>query len=183
MKARFRDTLITALVGDITLQDTDGLVNAANSRLAGGGGVDGAIHARGGPAIMRELDVIRARQGGCPTGEAVITGGGVLAARCVIHTVGPVYSGRPADAGLLAACYANSIRLAGEHGLRTLAFPSISTGVYRYPIAEAAPVAIAAVLAALPLYPLAEVRFVLFSARDYEIYRRLLAAEATLSKV
>ncbi len=183
MKAKFQGTLIAALVGDITLQDTDGLVNAANSRLSGGGGVDGAIHARGGPAIMRELDAIRARQGGCPTGEAVITGGGNLAARYVIHTVGPVYSGRPADAGLLAACYTNSLRLAGEHGLRTLAFPSISTGVYRYPIGEAAPVAIAAVLAALPLHPLAEVRFVLFSAGDYEVYRRLLAAEPALTQI
>ncbi len=183
MKARFRDTLITALAGDITDQDTDGLVNAANSRLAGGGGVDGAIHARGGPAIMRELDVIRARQGGCPTGEAVITGGGRLAARYVIHTVGPVYSGRPGDAGLLASCYTNSLRLAAENGLRTLSFPSISTGVYRYPIEEAAPIAIAAVLAALPEYPLAEIRFVLFSARDYEIYRRLLAADPAIEKI
>ncbi len=182
MKVKFRDTLITALVGDITLQDADGLVNAANSRLAGGGGVDGAIHARGGPAIMRELDVIRARQGGCPAGQAVLTGGGALTARYVIHTVGPVYSGRPSDPELLAACYKNSLRLAHEHGLRTLAFPSISTGVYRYPIGEAAPVAIAAVLAALPDYPLAEVRFVLFSARDYEVYRRLLAAETAVSK-
>ncbi len=128
MKAKYRDTIITALVGDITLQDADGLVNAANSRLAGGGGVDGAIHAKGGPAIMRELDVIRARQGGCPAGQAVITGGGELAARYVIHTVGPVYDGRPSDPELLAACYANSLRLAREHGLRSLAFPSISTG-------------------------------------------------------
>lgn len=182
MKARFGETLVTALVGDLTLQDTDGLVNAANSRLAGGGGVDGAVHARGGPAIMRELAVIRARQGGCPAGEAVITGGGALAARWVIHTVGPVYSGRPADATLLASCYRNSLRLAGEHGLRTLAFASISTGVYRYPLEEAAPIAIAAVLAALPLYPLAEVRFVLFSARDYEVYRRLLAANPALTQ-
>jgi O-acetyl-ADP-ribose deacetylase (regulator of RNase III) len=180
MKARYRDTLITALVGDITVQDADGLVNAANSRLAGGGGVDGAIHARGGPAIMRELDVIRAGQGGCPAGQAVITGGGNLAARYVIHTVGPVYSGRPADAELLAACYTNSLRLAREHGLRTLAFPSISTGAYRYPIEAAAPVAIAAVLDALAEYPLAEVRFVLYSARDYGIYRRLLAADGRL---
>lgn len=180
MKTRYRDTLITALVGDITVQDADGLVNAANSRLAGGGGVDGAIHARGGPAIMRELDVIRARQGGCPAGQAVITGGGALAARYVIHTVGPVYSGRPSDPELLAACYLSSLRLAHEHGLRTLAFPSISTGAYRYPIEAAAPVAIAAVLDALTPHPLAEVRFVLHSARDYEIYRRLLAAEGRL---
>jgi O-acetyl-ADP-ribose deacetylase (regulator of RNase III) len=182
MKGKFRDTLITALVGDITLQDADGLVNAANSRLAGGGGVDGAIHARGGPAIMRELDLICARQGGCPAGQAVITGGGKLAARFVIHTVGPVWGGRPQDPELLASCYLSSLRLAHRHGLRTLAFPSISTGVYRYPIEEAAPVAIAAVLAALPEHPLAEVRFVLFSARDYEVYRRLLAAENAVVK-
>ncbi|HWQ61270.1 MAG TPA: macro domain-containing protein, partial [Negativicutes bacterium] len=142
-----------------------------------------AIHTRGGPAIMRELDVIRARQGGCPTGEAVITGGGNLAASYVIHTVGPVYGGRPADAGLLASCYLSSLRLAGEHGLKSLAFPSISTGVYRYPIEAAAPIAIAAVLEALLRWPLAEIRFVLFSARDYEIYRRLLAAETALTKI
>ena len=180
MKAHYRGTLITALIGDITLQDADGLVNAANSRLAGGGGVDGAIHARGGPAIMRELDIIRARQGGCPAGQAVITGGGKLAARYVIHTVGPVYGGRPSDPEQLAACYLNSLRLAHGHGLCTLAIPSISTGAYRYPIEAAAPVAIAAVLDALDTYPLAEVRFVLYSDRDYEIYRRLLAAEKRL---
>jgi len=180
VKAKYRDTIITALVGDITAQDTDGLVNAANSRLAGGGGVDGAIHAKGGPDIMRELDVIRTRQGGCPPGQAVITGGGLLAARYVIHTVGPVYGGRPSDPETLAACYENSLRLAHEHGLRSLAIPSISTGAYRYPIEAAAPIAIAAVLTALDRYPLAEIRFVLFSARDHEIYRRLLAAEGRL---
>jgi Predicted phosphatase homologous to the C-terminal domain of histone macroH2A1 len=183
MKYRYRDTIITALAGDITDQETDGLVNAANSRLAGGGGVDGAIHARGGPSLMRELDSIRARQGGCPPGEAVITGGGNLAARYVIHTVGPVYRGRPADADLLAACYWSSLKLAHEYNLRSLAFPSVSTGTYRYPIAAAAPIAIAAVMNSLPSFPLAEVRFVLFSVRDLEIYQQLLAAEKALTPI
>lgn len=172
MVLRFLDTAIKVYIGDITREDADAIVNAANSRLAGGGGVDGAIHAKGGPAIMAELDVIRARQGGCPAGQAVITGGGALRARHVIHTVGPVYGGRASDPELLAACYVNSLRLAHEYGLKTVAFPSISTGAYRYPIEAAAPIAISTVLAGLSDYSLDEVRFVLFSARDYEVYKR-----------
>lgn len=181
MRIKYHGTLITVAVGDITVQDTDAIVNAANSRLAGGGGVDGAIHAKGGPAIMRELDVIRNRQGGCPTGEAVITGGGTLAARYVIHTVGPVYSGRPADADLLAACYRSSLSLAHRHGIKSLSFPSISTGAYRYPIAEAAPIAINTVLGELPAYSFSEVRFILFSERDWEVYKRVFAGHSGLT--
>ena len=181
MRVKYRGTLLVVTVDDITLQDTDAIVNAANSRLAGGGGVDGAIHDRGGPAIMRELDVIRARQGGCPAGEAVITGGGALAAKYVIHTVGPVFSGRPTDADLLAACYRNSLSLAHRYGVKSLAFPSISTGAYRYPIDQAAPIAVNAVLAELPAYSFAEVRFILFSERDREAYLRVFAAHSGLT--
>lgn len=183
MILKCHDTLIVARQGDLTLEDAEAIVNAANSRLAGGGGVDGAIHAKGGPAIMRELDVIRVKTGGCPAGQAVITGGGALAARYVIHTVGPIYSGRPGDADLLAACYRSSLALADQHGLKTVAFPSISTGAYRYPIADAASVAIATVLAEMPRYRFSEIRFILFSDRDYQIYRRILAAERGLTTI
>lgn len=179
MELRYRDTVIRVEVGDITEEITDGIVNAANSRLAGGGGVDGAIHARGGPAIMQELDIIRQKQGGCPPGQAVITGGGRLKARYVIHTVGPIYSGRPEDADVLADCYRSSLRLAGSYGLKTLAFPSISTGAYRYPIEAAATVAVDAVLAELAKYDFSEIRFILFSDRDYQIYRELLSLGRT----
>ncbi|VBB06692.1 Hypothetical protein LUCI_1928 [Lucifera butyrica] len=174
MEVKWNDTVIKILRGDITEQDTEALVNAANSRLAGGGGVDGAIHAAGGPAIMRELDSIRARQGGCPAGQAVITTGGRLKAKHVIHTVGPVYHGRDAEAELLAACYGNSIKLAAGHNIHSLSFPSISTGVYRYPIRLAAPVALRTVFSQLQIYPLQEIRFVLFSDADYEVYRKVV---------
>lgn len=183
MILKYHDTLIKACQGDLTLQEADAIVNAANSRLVGGGGVDGAVHARGGPAIMRELDIIRAKNGGCPTGQAVITGGGALAARYVIHTVGPIYSGRPADAGLLAACYRSSLALAHQHGLKTVAFPSISTGVYHYPIAAASSIAIATVLAEIPRYRFSEIRFILFSDRDYQTYRQILLAEHSLTTI
>lgn len=178
MKLLWRGTVVEAVRGDITEQAVEALVNAANSRLAGGGGVDGAIHARGGPAIMQELDLIRARQGGCPAGQAVITGAGRLKAKYVIHTVGPVYSGQGKDAELLASCYRSSLQIAADNGVHSLAFPSISTGVYRYPIEKAAPIAINTVLTELPSYYFREIRFILFSDRDYEVYRRLLAARA-----
>lgn len=183
MILKYQGTLIIARQGDLTRETADAIVNAANSRLAGGGGVDGAIHAKGGPAIMRELDVIRAKSGGCPASQAVITGGGALAARYVIHTVGPIYSGRPADADLLAACYRSSLALADNYGLKTVAFPSISTGAYRYPIAAAAPIAIATVLGEIPRYRFAEIRFILFSDRDYQTYRQILAAERGLTTI
>jgi O-acetyl-ADP-ribose deacetylase len=177
VELRRYNTLIRVEVGDITVQDTDGIVNAANSRLAGGGGVDGAIHAKGGPAIMKELDVIRKIQGGCPPGQAVITTGGRLKARYVIHTVGPIYSGRPDDAKVLASCYQSSLKLAHSNGLKSLAFPSISTGAYGYPIEQAAAIAVDTVLAELAGYDFSEIRFNLFSARDYEVYRAALSLD------
>ncbi len=159
--------------GDITRARTQAIVNAANSRLAGGGGVDGAIHRAGGPAIMEECR----RLGGCPTGQAVITTAGRLPAEKVIHTVGPIYSGRPNDAQLLASCYRNSLALAIEHGLKSVAFPSISTGAYGYPLDQAARVALKAVKETLEAYPggLEEVRFVLFGSEAYRAYSRALA--------
>lgn len=175
MKLRKNTTTIVAAVGDLTQQDTDAIVNAANRSLVGGGGVDGAVHSRGGPSIMKELDVIRKERGGCPTGEAVITSAGKLPARFVIHTVGPIYSGGAQDAALLANCYRNSLRLAYEHKLKTIAFCSISTGVYRYPIEQAAAIAINTVLAEAAQYDFTEIRFILFSDRDYQVYKKLLA--------
>jgi O-acetyl-ADP-ribose deacetylase (regulator of RNase III) len=158
------------VVGDITKEDVDAIVNAANSSLLGGGGVDGAIHRAGGPAILAACREIRATRwpDGLPTGEAVITTGGNLKARHVIHTVGPVYGANGGrDAELLAACYANSIALAAREGLTTLAFPAISTGVYGYPKDEAARVSRAAIERALAAHPtILEVRLVFFSEAD-----------------
>ncbi|HUV35721.1 MAG TPA: O-acetyl-ADP-ribose deacetylase [Patescibacteria group bacterium] len=157
--------------GDITHERVDAIVNAANSRLAGGGGVDGAIHRAGGPAIMAQCDSIREERGGCPTGEAVVTTAGKLAARYVIHTVGPVWrGGERGEPDLLARCYTNSLHLADEHGCRSIAFPSISTGVYRFPIEKAARIALRTVLNELPERGIELVRFVLFSKSDLETY-------------
>ena len=129
--------------GDLTKLNTTAIVNAANSRLLGGGGVDGAIHRAGGPQILAECRKIRDRQGGCQTGEAVITSGGRLPAQYVIHTVGPVYQdGRHGEPELLASCYRHSLRLAAENQLASVAFPGISTGIYGYPKAEAATIAV-----------------------------------------
>ena len=157
---------IVIKTGDITREDVDAIVNAANSSLMGGGGVDGAIHRAGGPAILEECRAIRETRypGGLPTGEVVITTGGLLLARHVIHTVGPVYGRhRGEEPRLLAACYENSIALAARHGLRTIAFPAISTGVYGYPKEEAAEVSLAAVRRALLDYAaIEEVRLVYF---------------------
>lgn len=134
---------VRLVVGDITQVPADAIVNAANAALRGGGGVDGAIHRAGGPEIMRELDEIRARQGGCPTGSAVVTGAGRLPARYVFHAVGPVWrGGAQREPELLASCYATCLRLAEERGVRVIAFPSISTGAYGYPLREAAAVAV-----------------------------------------
>ncbi|HHY92128.1 MAG TPA: O-acetyl-ADP-ribose deacetylase [Firmicutes bacterium] len=169
--------------GDITKQETDAIVNAANSSLLGGGGVDGAIHRAAGPKLHEECLAIRARQGGCPTGRAVITSGGNLPARYVVHTVGPVWHGGGAgEAELLYQAYTNSLRLAAANGLKSIAFPSISTGAYRFPIAQAARIALRAVRAFLRAHPgaLAEVRLVLYSAEDlgeYEAALRHLLAE------
>lgn len=171
-------TRLVLLQGDITEQATDAIVNAANTSLLGGGGVDGAIHRRGGPAILEECRRIRARQGGCPTGQAVITTGGALPARYVIHAVGPVWSGgRRGEDALLASAYRESLRLAARHGLRTIAFPAISTGAYRFPVARAARVALRGIQEFLESEPhaLEEVRVVLFTAADLRTWERALA--------
>ena len=160
------DDRIVVKTGDITREDVDAIVNAANSSLMGGGGVDGAIHRAGGPAILEECRRIRETRypGGLPTGEAVITTGGQLRARHVIHTVGPIYGRhRGEEPKLLAACYENSIALAAKHGLKTIAFPAISTGVYGYPKDEARRVSREAVKRALEANPaIEEVRLVYF---------------------
>ena len=167
----------TAIIrSDITLMPVDAVVNAANSSLLGGGGVDGAIHRRGGPTILEECKTIRARQGGCPTGEAVITTAGNMPAQKVIHTVGPVWQGgHKNEPELLANCYRNSLRLAAENGLKTLAFPNISTGVYGYPKSAAAAMALDSVQQGLEAYPAIEkVYFVCFDAENYWLYVKQL---------
>lgn len=157
--------------GDITLERVDAIVNAANTTLMGGGGVDGAIHRAAGPA----LDVACARLHGCPTGEARLTPGFALPARYIIHTPGPVWQGgQHNEAQLLANSYRNSLRLAVAHGCQTVAFPSISTGVYAYPVAKAAQVAIATIKTALAQWPqLREVRLVCFDEQTYHAYQRV----------
>jgi O-acetyl-ADP-ribose deacetylase len=159
--------------GDITQQDTDVIVNAANSSLLGGGGVDGAIHRAGGPAILAECK----RLGGCPTGEAKITTGGRLRARHVIHTVGPIYrGGQSNEPQLLASTYRRSLEVASDNKLHSVSFPSISTGAYGYPIEEAAQIALTTVRDTLQTHPEIElVRFVLFSASDLATYHKVAA--------
>lgn len=163
-------TTITLARGDITRQSVDAIVNAANSSLLGGGGVDGAIHRRGGPAILEECRALRAsRYGrGLPTGQAVATTAGDLDARWVIHTVGPVHQGPGSDPSPLASCYRESLRVADELGARTVAFPAISTGAYGWPLDDAARIAVQAVREADT--DVEEVRFVLFDERAYEAF-------------
>jgi O-acetyl-ADP-ribose deacetylase (regulator of RNase III) len=157
--------------GDLTRQRVDAIVNAANSRLLGGGGVDGAIHRAAGPQLLEECRGL----GGCPTGEARITKGYRLPAKHVIHTVGPVYRGRPEDARLLKSCYVNSLTLAAERQLATVAFPAISCGVYGYPMAEACRIAVDTTLEFLAGHPeLRKVIFVLFSESDRDLYQNYL---------
>ncbi|MEU1851438.1 O-acetyl-ADP-ribose deacetylase [Streptomyces sp. NPDC019990] len=160
-------TTIELVLGDITRQRVDAIVNAANSSLLGGGGVDGAIHRRGGPAILEECRKLRAsRYGkGLATGKAVATTAGALDARWVIHTVGPVFSATEDRSGLLASCYRESLRVADELGARTVAFPAISTGVYRYPMEDAARIALDTVRTTET--DVEEARFVLFDERAY----------------
>ena len=164
---------IELVQGDLTREETDAIVNAANTTLLGGGGVDGAIHRAGGPTILEECKII----GGCPTGEAVITTGGNLKAKYVIHTVGPVYrDGAHGEPELLASAYRNSMKVAKANGLRSVAFPSISTGVYSYPVAEAARIALRTVLEELEEPGSVDrVRFVLFDAGTYRDYEAALA--------
>jgi O-acetyl-ADP-ribose deacetylase (regulator of RNase III) len=168
-------TVIELVKGDIAAQEVDAIVNAANSNLMGGGGVDGAIHAAGGPAILEECTKIRETRGGCPPGRAVITTAGRLHAKRVIHTVGPVWRGGAAgEPQILARCYTSCLELAAENGLRTIAFPSIGTGAYRYPIEKAAPIAIVTVYRRLKGLDIAEVRFVLFTHKDLVVYSNVL---------
>ncbi|MCA9530388.1 MAG: O-acetyl-ADP-ribose deacetylase [Myxococcales bacterium] len=154
---------LTVLRGDLTAQSVDAIVNAANERMLGGGGVDGAIHRAAGPALRRACEAVPEVRPGvrCPTGEARITTAGDLLARYVIHTVGPVYRGRPQDADLLAAAHRASLELAESHALRTVAFPAISCGVFGYPLVRAAPIAVA--VARERAWDLDEIRFVLFT--------------------
>jgi O-acetyl-ADP-ribose deacetylase len=172
MELNIGDARLTIRQGDITRESTDAIVNAANSSLRGGGGVDGAIHRAGGPVILEQC----ARIGGCPTGEAVITTGGNLKAKHVIHTVGPIWrGGSRGEAELLANCYRNSLKTALSQGLMSITFPSISTGAYGYPVDRAADVAIATVIGFLrenkgPR----EVNFALFDQMTYEAYEGAL---------
>lgn len=168
---------INLLLGDITEVKVDAIVNAANSTLLGGGGVDGAIHRRAGPQLLEECQQL----GGCPTGEARITKGYNLPSKYVIHTVGPVWrGGKQGEADLLRNCYRNVMLLASENGVRTIAFPSISTGAYRFPIDHAAEIAIETVSECLTRdEKLDRVIFVCFSQSDYSVYGRNLKADST----
>ena len=168
---------ITLLEGDITRVTVDAIVNAANSALAGGGGVDGAIHRAGGPQIMRELDAIRARIGRCNTGSAVATGAGKLPAKYVFHAVGPVYSdGHHGEPELLASCYRTCLALASEKGVESISFPAISTGIYGYPLRDAARIALREVQAGLEtsVTSVREAIFVLYGNEALKVYEQEL---------
>jgi O-acetyl-ADP-ribose deacetylase len=171
---RFLNGRVVVKVGDITKEDVDAIVNAANGSLMGGGGVDGAIHRAGGREILAQCKEIRRTRfpDGLPTGQAVLTTAGKMAARYVIHTVGPVYgSGGKEKASLLAACYRNSLSLAAQEGLKTIAFPAISTGIYGYPLEEAARVSSKAVTEFLETNSVVqEVRLIFFSPSDAEVF-------------
>jgi len=172
MEVKINQSVLSLVSGDITHEKTDAIVNAANSRLVGGGGVDGAIHRVGGPTIMDECKHF----GGCPTGKAVITTGGNLKARHVIHTVGPIYrGGGKNEAKLLAGAYLESLKLASQANLTSIAFPSLSTGAYGYPIREAANIALKTIIDYLNINPdIKLIRFVLFGSRDLKIYEEVL---------
>src|SRR5829696_507470 len=167
---------IEVIKGDITKLTVDAIVNAANSSLMGGGGVDGAIHGAGGPQILEECKKIVARQGGCKTGEAVITTAGNLPAKFVIHTVGPVWNGgKKKEAEMLAACYQNSMKLVVEYKLSSISFPNISTGIYGYPKKEAAEIAINVVSEFLKQNNfIRQVYFVCFDEENHQLYQSLI---------
>jgi O-acetyl-ADP-ribose deacetylase (regulator of RNase III) len=171
-------TKLSLLQGDITRQSTDAIVNAANSGMMGGGGVDGAIHRAGGPAILEDCKQIISQQGRLPTGEAVITTGGNLQAKRVIHTVGPIWhGGHSGEPELLASAYRQSLKISVENGLESISFPSISTGAYGYPLKLAAPIALETVIDFLKRdESINEVVFVLFEDRTYQEYARALEA-------
>jgi O-acetyl-ADP-ribose deacetylase (regulator of RNase III) len=170
--------MISIIKGDITQIKADAIVNAANSSLLGGGGVDGAIHRAGGPAILEACKKIRDRQGGCATGEAVITTAGRLPANYVIHTVGPVWNGgNHKEADLLANCYRNSLRLAVQHGIKTIAFPNISTGIYHFPKPLAADIALQEVQQFMANNTrLDQILFVCFDDENYLLYKEKAGA-------
>jgi O-acetyl-ADP-ribose deacetylase (regulator of RNase III) len=165
--------ILRLITGDITRVEADAIVNAANSGLAGGGGVDGAIHRAGGPSIMRELDAIRAKIGRCETGSAVVTSAGNLPAKYVFHAVGPVYrDGKHQEPELLASCYKTCLELAEKHGAGKVSFPSISTGIYGYPMEDAARIAIGEITRHLssPETTVREVILVLFDRWAYDVH-------------
>ena len=172
---------IQIIKGDIIEQQIDAIVNAANSSLMGGGGVDGAIHRAGGPAILEECRKIIANQGSCPTGDAVITIAGLLPAKYVIHTVGPVWAGGKNDeANKLSNCYKNSLQLALEFKIETIAFPNISTGIYGYPKEDAAKIATGTVINFLRTNSsIKQVRFVCFDDENFVVYNRLAGSNST----
>ena len=171
MQIKIGNAILEIAKGDITKEKVDAIVNAANPRLTPGGGVSGAIHRAAGKQLWEECKKL----GGCKTGEAKITGGYNLPAKYVIHTVGPVYSGREEDEKLLAACYKNSLKLAMQHGIKSIAFPAISTGIYGYPMEEAARVAIKAIADFLKESDgLDLVKLVLYSQEAYEIHKKVL---------
>jgi O-acetyl-ADP-ribose deacetylase (regulator of RNase III) len=166
---------LEAKQGDITRLAVDAIVNAANTSLLGGGGVDGAIHRAAGPQLLAECRTV----GGCPTGEARLTRGYELPAKYVIHTVGPIYRGRPKDPRLLASCYTNSLTLALDHGIQTLAFPAIRCGVYGYPVVDACKIAVDTCTTFMSNHDrLEKVIFMLFSTSNLEIYKRYLTLVA-----
>lgn len=169
---KYKDVKIGLIQGDITKMETDAIVNAANNTLLGGGGVDGAIHRAGGPTILEQCKKI----GGCPTGEARITTAGNMPSKYVIHTVGPIYKdGSENEDKLLYNAYYNSLKLAKEYKLKTIAFPSISTGAYKYPIKEASQIALKAAKDFIDKEgSIEEIYFVLFSEKDYNIYKNMM---------
>jgi O-acetyl-ADP-ribose deacetylase (regulator of RNase III) len=172
MKVNVKQSQLEVVQGDITQQDTEAVGNAANSALAGGGGVDGAIHRAGGSAIMAEL---KSRYKGCPTGSAVMTGGGNLKAKYVIHAVGPRYSGSSKDPQLLSGAYRKSLELCTEYKISSVAFPSISTGIYGYPVEEASRIALKTIIDYLKDHPeIKSVRFVLFDSNTFHVYEKAL---------
>ncbi len=171
---RFGSSKLQLLKGDITQIAVDAMVNAANAQLAGGGGVDGAIHNAGGREIMDELDQIRGRQGGCKTGDAVVTRAGKLPAQFIFHAVGPIYrDGQSGEPQALQSCYAKCLQLAAERNLKSISFPSISTGIYRYPTEDAAAIAVTTVARWLETLasPIETVKLVQFSDADHAVYR------------
>ncbi|KDR96654.1 O-acetyl-ADP-ribose deacetylase (regulator of RNase III), contains Macro domain [Peptoclostridium litorale DSM 5388] len=176
MEKKVENATIELLNGDITKLSVDAIVNAANSSLMGGGGVDGAIHRAGGPEILRECKEIVKEQGGCPTGDAVITTAGNLPSKYVIHTVGPIWKGGfENEEHLLANCYRNSLNIAVQNGIKSIAFPNISTGVYKFPPKKAAVIAIKAVTEFIKVDDSIErVIFACFGDENYEIYKDII---------